>query len=269
MSRNLVLVRAGDDSLHPSWLKAEGNARNWDMHISYFGKRRDPFGDLPDGTSISYDSGPKYIGLSNCLKAHPRILTEYDFIATPDDDLQFVLGNWTRAFELAKEFNAYISQPSLDLRSFWGHSVTLQRRRYTLRQVNFVEVMCPIFSRNALCEFHKYFTMNNSSWGIDHVWSQIAHFEGNRLFIFDDTAMLHTRRIGNGPQYGNCKPPLQQHMIETLADHGFKTIEGQTLRCIYPNRQPNGSVTLANFTPIEAQLWRLFKYAMKVSVLNV
>ena len=36
--RALVILRAGDQSLHPEWFtNARPESRNWDFHISYFG----------------------------------------------------------------------------------------------------------------------------------------------------------------------------------------------------------------------------------------
>src|SRR2546421_13104875 len=46
---NLVIVRAGDHSLHPRWFDGKGDDRQWDLMVSYFGdnpvKHRD--GDWP------------------------------------------------------------------------------------------------------------------------------------------------------------------------------------------------------------------------------
>ena len=36
MRNNLLIVRAGDESLHPRW-RGNGEARNFDLLVSYFG----------------------------------------------------------------------------------------------------------------------------------------------------------------------------------------------------------------------------------------
>jgi hypothetical protein len=41
--RNLVLLRAGDTSLHSHWMGASGEERNWDLVLNYFGDDPDKF----------------------------------------------------------------------------------------------------------------------------------------------------------------------------------------------------------------------------------
>jgi hypothetical protein len=40
--QHLVVVRAGDNSLHPHWLAGDGD-RTWDLVVSYFGDDPDIF----------------------------------------------------------------------------------------------------------------------------------------------------------------------------------------------------------------------------------
>jgi len=52
--RNLVIVRAGNSSLHPEWLKGDG-ARNWDIVVNYFG--------VPVVGSVSFLARTSYLPL--------------------------------------------------------------------------------------------------------------------------------------------------------------------------------------------------------------
>jgi hypothetical protein len=54
---NLVVVRAGDSSLHPTWLPASGH-RNWDLLVSYIGDDPENF-RVPAVTRID-GKGPKW-----------------------------------------------------------------------------------------------------------------------------------------------------------------------------------------------------------------
>ena len=69
MSRkNLVVVRAGDNSLHPEWL--DGSAeRNWDLVVNYFGDDPDRY-RTHDVVRID-GKGPKWPALQTLFLAHP------------------------------------------------------------------------------------------------------------------------------------------------------------------------------------------------------
>jgi hypothetical protein len=75
--RNLVIVRAGDSSLHPTWLPASGQ-RNWDLVVSYFGDDPQKF-RIPDVTRID-GKGPKWIGLHKLLTENIDLVRQYDYI---------------------------------------------------------------------------------------------------------------------------------------------------------------------------------------------
>ena len=93
----LLIVRAGDASLHPNWLNPPGR-RDWDLHISYFGERTNPFAPLADGVSYSREQGPKFIGLADCFDKHPEFLDRYKYIGLADDDLDADANCWNLHF---------------------------------------------------------------------------------------------------------------------------------------------------------------------------
>ena len=57
--RCLVIVRAGDQSLHPQWT-SDPSSRNWDLIVSYFGN--DPARFRGAGENRIDDKGQKYHG---------------------------------------------------------------------------------------------------------------------------------------------------------------------------------------------------------------
>lgn len=205
--RNLLIVRAGDKSLHPGWIAAEGDTRSWDLHISYFGQHAQPFGALPSGVTLSREIGGKYSGLSACLAAHPQYLEDYDYIGFPDDDLQIADGSWSGAFATMAGTGAVVGQPALDHRSFYSHPVTLKARKFQYREVNFIEVMMPIFRTDFLKRVIPEFLVTPSSWGLDFVYSDMALKAGERMIVDDRNTILHTRQIGKGVLYADGSSP--------------------------------------------------------------
>ncbi len=228
--KNLVVVRAGDFSLHPSWLAVEARARNWHLHISYFGKRPSPYGDLPEGVSLSREEGTKYQGLATCLAKFPGWLDQYERIAFPDDDLQASRGGWSEVFDILAEAGAPLGQPSLDQLSFFSHPVTLCRPRYRYRETNFIEVMAPVFCADLLKQCLPLFTENVTSWGLDYLFARQARENDGKMVIVDAVNFLHTRRVGKGGQYKPGEISPREDRKQTLARHGIRIYEGKAIR---------------------------------------
>jgi hypothetical protein len=229
MRKNLLIVRAGDRSLHPGWLDG---ARDWDLHISYFGDRDAPYA-LGEGVSLSREKGPKWIGLKECLAKHPGMLERYGHIGFPDDDLAASAATWNTAFAVAQESGAALAQPALDPRSFYSYDITLQRPWLKYRETDFVELMCPIFRVDFLRKVLPTFDLNKSSWGLDMIWRQWAARDGDKLVVVDAATVLHTRAIGKGAQYnaGNMQGKSQyDEYRELLAEHGVTDIARHALR---------------------------------------
>jgi hypothetical protein len=199
-ARYLLLLRAGDNSLHPRWL-SPSVPRLWDLHLSYFGKRENPFGTLPPGVSLSREPGTKFIGLADCMDRHPEFLERYEYIGLPDDDLDADTACWNTAFSTLDRLGAAMGQPSLDWRSYYYHDIVLRRPQYEYRVTDFVELMAPIVRRDFLREIIPTWRYNQSSIGLDYLWRIKACREGRKLVIVDACAMYHTRPMEGGTQY--------------------------------------------------------------------
>lgn len=228
--KNLLIVRAGDRSLHPGWLKAEPD-RNWDLHISYFGDRADPY-PLGEGITFSREKGQKYIGLHACLAAHPQFF-DYDHIGLPDDDLALVSGSWSATFDKAVRLGTGLIQPSLDHRSFFFHHMLMNRAGFSHRWTDFAELMMPIFKSDVLKKLQPLMLSNRSSMGIDLVWSKLLVDDNETIAVDDQTLILHTRRIGAGTQYDGLSPNDERDML--LKEYGINRLTGTAMVGVYPD----------------------------------
>jgi hypothetical protein len=229
-NRYLLIVRAGDKSLHPGWLDG---ARDFDLHISYFGRQDEPFGALPEGVTLSREAGPKWLGLKECLESHPDFLERYSRIGFPDDDLAADAQTWNTAFRVLEETDAALGQPALDPLSFYSYDITLRRAWLKYRETDFVELMAPIFRIDFLKKVLPTWDLNKSSWGLDMVWREMARRDGDKLVIVDACAVLHTRAIGKGAQYsaGNMQGSSQYDEYRDLLDaHGITDTSRHTLK---------------------------------------
>jgi hypothetical protein len=231
MNRYLLIVRAGDRSLHPRWLR--GAPRKWDLHISYFGRQDKPFGELAPGVTLSREAGPKWLGLKACMQNDASFVERYSHIGFPDDDLACDGQAWNTAFSVLDDIGADLGQPALDPRSFFSYDITLRRRWLKWREVDFIELMCPIFRTDFLRTVFPTWDLNKSSWGLDLLWREIARREGRKLVIVDAASVLHTRAIGKGIQYSTAnlegRSPFDDYR-DLLAAHGISDTSRHTLR---------------------------------------
>lgn len=193
--RNLVVVRAGDKSLHPHWLSGEGG-RNWDLVVSYFGD--DP-GLYKSDEVVRIDAkGPKWHGLHEVFAQHPEFVKNYDYILLPDDDLMASKADINRLFDICRAYGLEVGHPALTWNSYHGHLMTLRNTTTLLRYTNFVELMAPCLSAGMLDKTRCYFDKTLSGWGLQQAWAKLAG--KMRMAIIDEVTVFHTRPVG-GPNY--------------------------------------------------------------------
>lgn len=197
--RVLVILRAGDQSLHPQWfVGAVGERRNWDLHLSYFGGLRRPFRHRGADVTLSFEQGTKAAGTVACLEKLGDRLDHYDWIWLPDDDLWTNLPNLNRFFEIVAEHQLDLAQPALGDGSYIAHKITIQRPHMKLRFTTFVEIMAMCFSRRALSICAPYLGATVSSWGISILFPKLLGYPERGIAIIDETPVIHTRPVG-GP----------------------------------------------------------------------
>jgi Protein of unknown function (DUF707) len=193
--RNLVVVRAGDKSLHPHWLTGAGE-RNWELVVSYFGDDPDLY---RDGDAIRIDAeGPKWQGLDSLFRQHPEFLQDYDYILLPDDDLMMAKADVSRLFDICSAYQLEAAHPALSSNSYFSHLTALRNSATRLRFTNFIELMAPCLSAAMLAATKDYFGKTVSGWGLERAWAKRAGRTG--MAVIDEVTVFHTRPVG-GPNY--------------------------------------------------------------------
>lgn len=220
--RHLVVLRAGDSSLHEAWL-GQGAPRDFDLFISYYG--RQPGRHAEHADHYEHRPGPKWPAIADLLHEHAALLRPYEVFWFPDDDLAATPEGIDRMFAFFRAYRLCLAQPALTPDSYRTWNTLLQDRRYHLRYTRFVEVMAPIFSRAALQVCAPTFNQSRSGWGLDWVWPQLCSRAGlEGIAIIDATPVRHTRPVG-GELYRN-HPELdpRRDAAAVVARHGLKEI---------------------------------------------
>ena len=191
--RNLVVIRAGKTSIHRDWTRDLDPAdRSWDLCISWYGGLAD-FDEDPDADyHIIQPNVQKWQAVHRLFWAGSP-LWHYDYVAFPDDDLAWSWRGVNVAFERMRDFDLLLAQPSLDPAGHVIHAITQRNEGTSIRYTNFVEVMTPIFSREALRLCAETFALSRSGFGLDHLWPKMLGEPEHRIAIIDETSVVHTR----------------------------------------------------------------------------
>jgi hypothetical protein len=199
-NRFLVVVRAGDQSLHPHWTRAPA-ARDWDLIVSYFGDDSHRF--RFEGETRIDDKGLKWEGLHALLSRDER-WRRYDYVWFPDDDLATDQATISAFFRHVVELRLALAQPALSWTSHVAHRVTVRHPSFRARWTDFIEIMAPCFERGLLEACLPTFAGTLSGWGLDRVWPHLLEPHTRRSAIIDAVEVTHTRPVG-GPSYDRLR----------------------------------------------------------------
>lgn len=231
MKKYLVVLRCGDSSLHPQWFSG-GQAPNFDLMLSYYGENED-YADM-FAKAIHRFKGSKWEGLNDFMLQNAQLILQYRYIWLPDDDILTDVQTLNDFFEYVERENFALAQPSLDERSYFSHSTTLQNSAFEYRETNFVELMVPCFSSSALHAIKDSFGTAKSGWGLDFLWPKRVASLG-KVGIIDRFSVFHTRPVGSAGHSmgdGSTTSPWSE-MDQTLAQHGLrrstKVLRGKTI----------------------------------------
>jgi hypothetical protein len=199
-NRFLVIVRAGDQSLHPEWT-SDLATRNWDLVVSYFGNDPDRYRDA--GEIRIDDKGLKWAGL-HALLTRDDFWRAYDYVWLPDDDLAIDQAAISALFATMDAMHLALAQPALSWTSHFSHPVTMHYPSFRVRMTNFVEIMAPCFDRRFLDTCLPTFRDTLSGWGLDWLWPRLLPDDSLQCAIIDLATATHTRPVG-GPSYDKLR----------------------------------------------------------------
>ena len=216
MRRNLIVVRAGDRSHHPHWLGA--GERDFDLFVSYYGKIPGQF----RGKADHYEAGegPRWPAHDRLCRERWDLLGAYDYIAFVADDVKARQSSWDDLFAICRRYALDLAQPAV--KGPVSHQITRPQAGCVLRYTNFVEIMCPVFSRASLALLRDTFGESVSGWGLDFLWPKHLPYPRHRMAIVDAIRVRHSRAPSTlAPVLAGLGISAQQELDRLLALHGL------------------------------------------------
>jgi hypothetical protein len=202
-SRNIVIAPCGNKAylFREKWLQYK-DEKDFDLCLLFYHEQINNPGFYDDADYFFHLKDFKYHMLHKLLvQEKPEWLQSYEYFYFLDDDIDIDTREINQMFYLSRAFRSAISQASLSRDSFCSWPMFRRQPNSFCRFVGQIEVMAPLFHREALQLCLPSFTGNRSSWGVDSVWSKLLGYPEDKLIVFDTVQMRHTQPVGGGELY--------------------------------------------------------------------
>ncbi len=189
--RYLLVSRIGRKSLHQRWLQGP---RAFDVFLSAYDTALPPVSG--SGVRFEHRPGYKVAGYDGFLREHRDLWRRYDYICLFDEDLDADTETLNRMFALCEKYRLKIAQPALTWDSHFTYAGLLRQPAFVLRHVNYIEMMCPVFRKDALEAIAPLYGLGYES-GIDLIWCNLVYEQPTDFAVLDSTPVRHTEPVGN------------------------------------------------------------------------
>jgi hypothetical protein len=189
MNKCCVIAAIGESSLHRKWIN---KSARFDLHLIVYDDSYEIF--KSDSLYVTQAKGYKFTLIHDYLSNNQPIIDQYDYFFMPDDDILINTAGIHKLFRYMKKYNLDIAQPAV-ANSYYSHHQTLRFPGSKMRFTNFVEIMKPCFSKEALKKVLFTFNATKYGWGIDFHWGKIVEYRRMNMAIIDDIISEHTRPV--------------------------------------------------------------------------
>jgi len=185
--RNLVICRAGDRSVHRSWLGSQ-STRSYDVWLDLAGGDPAQYAGDPAVISVA-KGGPNWPRIAALASERAEELLRYEAVFVPGDDILASSAEVDRLFEIFHARRLELAQPAMRAGSSHRSPAMLENRAFELRTVSAVEADAPIFSRDAFARCPPGFA------GIAPAgaWPALAKASPEGVAVLDAVPVFRTR----------------------------------------------------------------------------
>jgi hypothetical protein len=201
-AKNLLVVNKG-----PGAIDIPREDSKWDLLEIYFMKNdiesitANPAAYDADYIVFETDRKMRKYAIIKAIFEQSDFWLNYDYFIFADDDVIPVGCTFNSIFKLFATTKCGIGQPALTQDSYYSHAITIQNSNFIYRNNNFAEVMCPIFTKEAVRRYLPFFDITSSAFGLDNYWSYHEWLNGTGTVVLDQTPIRHCRPVGGGIAY--------------------------------------------------------------------
>lgn len=194
MTKNLIISTVGDNSRHKDWINS---VPNFDLVLIYYGNNDEVFDDFSNDALIAVrQEGQKFPLIKDFINNNKDFISQFDYIWMPDDDISISTESINELFDISKEYSLLICQPSVvALDNNVVYSITRPIDGVKIKFTKFVEVMAPMFSIDSLMLLYDDFSLSQSGWGLDFLWTHKLNYPHNKVAVIDKIRMTHTKPL--------------------------------------------------------------------------
>jgi hypothetical protein len=158
------------------------------------------------------EKGHKWQTIAKLLPQLPR----YQFYAFIDEDIDASVDTLNGLFRTGEALGLSVFQGALTPRSYSNHEFVYVQAGSYARATNFVEIMAPFFSRDALAQCAPTFTLSELGWGLEYLWNDILRSQG--LAIVDRFPVTHIRPVQSNRWKNQRGESAEQECARMLAE---------------------------------------------------
>ena len=188
----LVVVRAGDRSLHKTWMR-KGAVRTWDLLVNV-ADDRDGTDDLANMVAIGGTS--KYAAAKDLYYTDAWLLRERKSVLFLDDDIDVAFEDLDRLFRTFLASDLWLAQPSWAHESPGRSKITLNCPLFDLHYTNLVDGAAALFSQQALATCIDSFDQPMSGVELGFLWPTLLGNPTDRVAIIDTVAVRTATALG-------------------------------------------------------------------------
>ncbi len=232
-NKNLVILCAGDNVAH--FFFEDENERKYELLVIYYGDNEEQFKNkFKTFDHFIRIKGYKFNIIKKYYNENIKFFKNYKNILIPDDDIYLKTKDINNFFKIFDDKQLMLAQPSLI--GYFSHAITLHRFEYFLRYTNFVEIMMPCFSANALTKCINSFDETSIGHGLDYLWPKILKYPNEKIAIIDEIIAIHSREVGSSNLYiDNKENEFLKFMEKNCLNAGMNNVIGSISK---ENKQP-------------------------------
>ncbi|RTL04057.1 hypothetical protein EKK58_11385 [Candidatus Dependentiae bacterium] len=270
-TKPIVIVCAGEGSLHER-LFVRSEDKPYELMVIYYGNSDTVDNTFRDSADYYFrEKGIKFNLIWKILEANPELkerVKNAEYVQIMDDDMLTDIANVTAAFQYCKQYDLALAQPSLteDSHIFWKVlKKGTNRNGPDIREINSVELMMPIFSKQFFNLIYDWFEYFYTGYHMDtRLWAQLVLENNWKCAVIDRASYKHTRPMGKGDIYINSRGIINENQEINIWKRVYNADEKQLFYWFL-----SGTIT-PKFTAFQlaARKWKNNMYLTNLTKIN-